>query len=510
MAISPLTAQLATRERSLDFSALGQWLPNPDPILKAQGKDIAVYRDLRGDALVGACIRRRKSAVKALEWGLDRGQAASRTAKAIEAMLAGLDLERIIGQILEATLYGYQPMEVQWTRVGGLWVPADVQAKPPEWFCFDADNALRFKTRASPLMGELLPDYKFLLPRQDPTYQNPYGFADLSLCFWPLVFKKGGMKFWLAFAEKFGSAFSVGKLPRSATSEERAELLDSLEALIQDGVATIPDDGSVELVEMAGKSASADLYEKLVLHCRGEIAIALLGQNQTTEATSNKASASAGLQVGEDLRDGDAKIVAACVNELIGWVCQLNWPGQAVPVWSLWDQEAQDQLQAARDKSNFDAGARFTNAYWQRAYGYQDGDLAAPAASPALLPPPLGEGRGGGLPAPAFAESPAVIAAAPSVIPALSRNPSPDPAQLETDTLMTAAAPEWSGLLDQIETLVASAPDTAQLQQSLLQAYGGLDSAQLVKLMAAGLALAELKGMDAARSEAQSSVKGQR
>ena len=244
---SPLTDQLATRERSLDFAALGQWLPNPDPILKAQGKDIAVYRDLRGDALIGACIRRRKSAVKSLEWGLDRGQAASRTAKAVEAMLAELDLERIIGQILEATLYGYQPMEVQWQRVGGLLVPVDVQAKPPEWFCFDADNALRFKTRSNPMLGELLPERKFLLPRQDATYQNPYGFADLSLCFWPLVFKKGGMKFWLAFAEKFGSAFSVGKLPRSASNEERAQLLDSLAALIQDGVATIPDDGSVEL-----------------------------------------------------------------------------------------------------------------------------------------------------------------------------------------------------------------------------------------------------------------------
>ena len=105
---------------------------------------------------MGACIRRRKSAVKALEWGLDRGQAASRTAKSIEAMLAGLDLERIIGQIMEATLYGYQPMEVSWQRVGGLWTPVDVQAKPPEWFCFDADNQLRFKSQAAPLLGELL------------------------------------------------------------------------------------------------------------------------------------------------------------------------------------------------------------------------------------------------------------------------------------------------------------------------------------------------------------------
>ena len=474
-----LTTELATRDRSVDFSALGLWLPNPDPVLKAQGKDIAVYRELRGDALVGACIRRRKAAVKALDWGLDRGQATSRTAKAVQDMLDGLDLERIIGQILDATLYGYQPMEVAWQAVGGLVVPVDVQAKPPEWFCFDTEGALRFKSRAEPLLGELLPERKFLLPRQDPTYQNPYGFPDLSLCFWPLTFKKGGMTFWLNFAEKFGSAFSVGKLPRTAGDEDRAELLTSLEELIQNGVATIPDDGSVELIEMAGKSASADLYERLVLHCRGEIAIALLGQNQTTEASANKASAGAGLEVTRDLRDGDAKLVASAMNQLVRWMVELNWGGPA-PVWSLWDQEAQDELQAARDKSNHAAGARFTNAYWQRAYGYQASDLAAPMSA---LSPPLGEGRGGGHPAPAFAEQPL------------------DPLQDDTDTLARVADGAWGQLLGGIEALVSRATSTAQLQQALLQAYGGLDSDELVKLMAAALALAELRGMDAARQE---------
>ena len=474
-----LTDPLATRQRSLDFAALGQWLPNPDPILKAQGKDISVYRGLRGDALVGACIRRRKSAVKALEWSLDRGQAASRTAKAIEAMLAGLDMERLIGQILEATLYGYQPLEVQWQRVAGLWTPVDVQAKPPEWFCFDADNQLRFKSQAAPLLGELLPERKFLLPRQDPTYQNPYGFADLSLCFWPLTFKKGGLKFWLAFAEKFGSAFAVGKLPRSASNEERTALLDSLEDLIQDGVATIPDDGSIELVEMAGKSASADLYERLVLHCRGEIAIALLGQNQTTEASANRASASAGLKVAQDLRDGDAAIVMACINQLIDWVCELNWPGATAPVWSLWDQEAQDVLQAARDKSNYEAGARYSNAYFERAYGYQSGDLL-PGAAP---------------------DTPAAVPQPPVSFAQASLEQALDPLQPQVDTLMAASAPTWSALVAQLQTLVDQAPSVAQLQQSLTQAYGALDSGELVKLMSAALALAELKGMDAAQGE---------
>ena len=212
-----LSDHIAQRGRSIDFTALGFSLPNPDPILLARGGRIEVYRELRYDAHVGGCIRRRKSAVKSLEWGVDRGQSPSRIAKGIEAMLADLDLERLIGEAMDAVLYGYQPMEILWQKAGSLVVPGQILGKPPEWFHFNAENQLRFKTRENPFHGEEIPPMKFLLPRQDATYQNPYGFADLSMCFWPIVFKKGGVKFWLSFIEKFGSAFSVGKLPRGAT-----------------------------------------------------------------------------------------------------------------------------------------------------------------------------------------------------------------------------------------------------------------------------------------------------
>ena len=474
---TPITDHLATRNKSIDFTAFGMLLPNPDPILKAQGKDISVYRDMRVDSHIGGCIRRRKAAVQALEWGLDRGKARSRTAKAVQAMLDQLKLGRIIGQMQECTLYGYQPMEVMWEQRDGLFMPTNLLAKPPEWFRFDPDNQLRFRTRSNPIVGELLPARKFLIPRQDPTYNNPYGFADLSMCFWPLLFKKNSLKFWLAFTEKFGSAFSVGKLPRGSTDKERQALLDSLEALIQNGVATIPDDGSVELVEMAGKGASADLYEKLVMHCRSDIAIALLGQNQSTEATANKASATAGLKVTDDLRDGDAGIIAEAINELITWFCQVNMGDIEVPVFSFWDQEAQDELQAQRDKSNYDSGARFTNAYFMRAYGYQEGDLQTMGAAGPLV------GTN-----PAFAE-PGLAAGS-------------NPTQTETDTLVNGTAPDWNGMADRLQVLVNKATSTAELQKVLVQAYGDLDSDALVKLMAAAMALAELKGLDAARPEA--------
>ncbi len=380
-----LSDQIATRGRSIDFYGLGMYLPNPDPVLKALGKDIKVYRELRADAHVGGCIRRRKAAVKALEWGLDRDKAKSRVAKSIEAIFADLDLSRIITEMLDAVLYGYQPMEVIWGKVGGYLVPVDVVGKPADWFLYSPENELRFRSRQAQLQGEELPPRKFLVPRQDPSYHNPYGFADLSMCFWPTTFKKGGLKFWVQFTEKYGAPWVIGKHPRSASDAETNQLLDRLEDMVQDAVAVIPDDSSVDIKEAAGKTGSTEVYERLLHFCRSEVSIALLGQNQTTEATANRASAQAGLEVTRDIRDGDKAIVQEAFNTLIRWVCELNFNDGARPVFEMWEQQEVDKVLAERDEKLVRAGAKLTPAYFKRAYSLQDGDLeeAAQPATPA-------------------------------------------------------------------------------------------------------------------------------
>lgn len=374
--VKSLSEHIATRGRSIDFHSLGMYLPNPDPVLKTLGKDIKVYRELRADAHVGGCIRRRKAAVKALEWGIDREKAKSRVARSIESVFADLDLSRIITEMLDAVLYGYQPMEVMWDRVGGLWVPVDVVGKPADWFVYDEDNQLRMRTRQHPIRGEELPPRKFLVPRQDASYDNPYGFADLSMCFWPTTFKKGGLKFWVQFTEKYGAPWVIGKHPRSSSDAETNLLLDRLEEMVQDAVAVIPDDSSVEIKEAAGKSGSTEVYESLLHFCRSEVAIALLGQNQTTEASSNRASAQAGLEVTRDIRDGDKAIVQEALNTLIRWMCELNFNGAERPVFGMWEQQEVDKALAERDERLVRAGAMLTPAYFKRAYNLQDGDLA--------------------------------------------------------------------------------------------------------------------------------------
>lgn len=137
-----LSEQIASGDRSMDFYGLGMYLPNPDPILKAQGKDVRIYRELRTDPLVGGCIRRRKAAVKTLERGVDRGNASVQVFSFIRDMLTDMDMSRIIGEMTDALLYGYQPCEVMWQRSETSWHVVDIVGKPADWFQFDTDNRL--------------------------------------------------------------------------------------------------------------------------------------------------------------------------------------------------------------------------------------------------------------------------------------------------------------------------------------------------------------------------------
>jgi len=141
----------------------------------------------------------------------------------------------------------------------------------------------------------------------------------------------------------------------------------------------------------------------------------------------------------------------------------------------MWDQESRDKLQADRDKSNYEAGARFTNAYWQRSYGYIEGDLAPDTDQVAPVPAATFA---------SFADS----------------STATNPTKSQTDLLMEATKPSLDFMIGSIQALVNRSDSFLQVQQELVKAYASLDSSDLEKIMTAAFALAELKGMVDAQS----------
>ena len=61
---SKITDEIATRKRALNFYTLANILPDPDIVLRKQGKDITIYKELLCDSHVYACVQSRKSGVE--------------------------------------------------------------------------------------------------------------------------------------------------------------------------------------------------------------------------------------------------------------------------------------------------------------------------------------------------------------------------------------------------------------------------------------------------------------
>lgn len=377
-----LISEIATRARSIDYWAFGYYLPNPDPILKRMGKDISVYRELLSDGQVRSGVRRRKAAIKGLTWRITTTNN-EKVDEQIYQIFNRLPMNNLITEMLNAALYGYHISEVIWAKEGELFVPTEIIGKKPEWFMFDDENLLRFRTKENWADGELLPDDKFLLTTQEATQDNPYGLGDLSLCFWAATFKKGGFKYWLEFTEKYGSPWLIGKHPRQAHNTDKERLADALEGMISSAIAVIPEDSSVEIKEPAGKSASTDAFEKFLNFCKAEINIALLGQNQTTEQESNRASAQAGLEVMEDIRSDDQAMIEATFNTLLQWIVKYNFAVEQLPKFEFYEQEEINTDQVERDSKLHAMGVRFSKSYFEREYGFEAGDIEVQAVEKA-------------------------------------------------------------------------------------------------------------------------------
>ena len=371
-----LSEEIATRKRSLNYYSLAMsYLPDPDIVLKKQGKDMKVYKELLCDSHVFACVQSRKAGVLSLEWEINRGLDKDETAEKVIETIKKLDIYKLINDILDATLFGFQPIEIIWGRVDNLVLPIELKAKPSEWFCFDDENQLKFRTKEH-YFGEELPPKKFLCPQANPSYENPYGERTLSRVFWPVTFKKGGLKFWVIFTEKYGIPHLIGKHPRGASEEETDRLAGLLEQMVQDAIAVIPDDSSVEIQE-ANKSSSAEIFEKLMDKMNAEISKAILGQTLTTEvgSTGSYAASNTHFAVRQDIIDADKKMVEKTINKLIQWIYEINFSNKDIPVFEMFEVEDIDLGLAQRDKILSETGVKFTKDYFIKNYGLEEEDF---------------------------------------------------------------------------------------------------------------------------------------
>lgn len=354
-------------------------LPNPDMVLRKTGKGIKALRELLSNGHVGTCVESRRAGVLSKKWRIEKGNCPDNEFEFWEEVLKFFDLHNFLENILQVPLFGFVCFEIKLEKNGNYIVPTKAEAKPQEWFYFKQNGDFYFKSKSKSDGILINPDSpKIILARnRADNIINPYGEALLSRCFWNVVFINGGMKFWMKFIEKYGMPFAIGKYDRSTADEEKQTLFSTLKRMVQDAIAVIPNDSSVELMEASGKTGSSEVYEAIITKCEKNIAKVILGQTLTTDIGSSGSYAASNThqQVREDLIASDVRLCEKTVQEFINKIHSLNFSDCNAPIFRIYDEEQIDQTLAERDNKLKTLGVKFNKSYIQKAYGLSEEDF---------------------------------------------------------------------------------------------------------------------------------------
>jgi phage gp29-like protein len=371
--------QFATRSRVNDFIRLMRTLPDPDPVLRKMGRGITALQELLTDSHLESVWSVRCAATSGAEWFMAAGDDSAGAQDAAEAFakeLSGLDVPRIIEEMMDAVAFGYSPLEVLWTTKEGHWGIGNIVGKPPQWFEFNQDNRLILKTGVHGT--EELPENRFLLVQHRPSYANPYGVKVFSKCFWPVTFKKNGFRWWTVFVEKYGGAFMYGKYPANAGEQFKNELLSALEKMIADAVAIAPEGSEITITSASDKRGGSDVHSAYIRMANAEISKAVLGQTLTTEIgdVGSYAAAQAHNEVREHLAAADRRRISAAFNRLAAVYTFYNFGGEAVPpLFTFVKDEDLQSDRVERDVKLHQIGWRPNKAYISREYGIPEEDF---------------------------------------------------------------------------------------------------------------------------------------
>ena len=380
-----LGTELLKNVDMLYFKGLYNILPNPDPLLKKLGKQEEAYEELLNDPHLYGIIQSRFAGTLGQTWEIYQEEASNELFEFTVELFDKIDINNLQGQILDAVLYGYNPIEIIW-GYDGFYKPKTFLAKPRSWFKFDFENKLMYRDATNIWEYKLAPEYKFLISQHQATYINPYGVPLLAKVYWNVMFIKDGKKFWIVFTEKYGMPWVLGKYDTTLKEKDDSEIetlenefLAVLEKMAKDGILVYPS-GTDVTVQQGGTTASVDIYERLIDSCHKENATLILGHPGAAISTPGElGNASTASQVRQDIIKSDMMLCSQAMNELIQWICKLNFNEVNYPSFLYVEKTSVDLQLAQRDATLAPvmqaSKLMLSKDYFVREHGYTEEDF---------------------------------------------------------------------------------------------------------------------------------------
>lgn len=347
-----------------------------DTVLREKGsvENLKIYKELLRDDQVASTYQQRRLAVTSKEWHVDPGaEDATSTAAAeeLKRQLEALNWDDVTDKMLFASFFGWSVGEIIW-REGAQYVEFDrIVVRARERFRFGWSGALYLNTLRDGYVQ--MPERKFWTISTGADHSDePYGLGLAHALYWPVFFKRNGVKFWLTFLERFGQPTALAKMPAAAIMDEqqKTQALEMLRNIATDAGVLVPDTVvSVELLE-ATRSGTAD-YGALRDAMDAAIAKIVLSQTMTTDNGSSRSQSETHKSVRDEVVKADADLV--CESFMRGpakWWTEWNFPGAAIPkVYRNVEPPEDLNARAERDAKVFSLGYEPTEEYITETYG---------------------------------------------------------------------------------------------------------------------------------------------
>lgn len=365
---------------------------NPDTVLASRGISLDVYDELLRDDQVRSTLQQRRTAVTGTEWTVEPGGDTpldQEAADFIREQLSRLEFDDRTDKMLYGIFYGWAVAECMWGLDGNRITLDALRVRERDRFGFNHRGDLMLITAQRP-QGVPMPPRKFWTFTAGASHDdNHYGLGLAHSLYWPVFFKRNGIKFWLIFLEKFGMPTALAKLPPGQYDQvaERNKALVALRQIQTDAGVVIPDSMVVELVE-AARSGTAD-YDGLRSAMDAAIAKVVLSQTMTTDNGSSLSQAQVHAGVAEAVVKSDADLICSSfARGPIRWLVEWNFPGAAIPrVWRVTSPPEDLNARAERDGKVAALGYEPTEDYIAETYGPGWRKKEAPAMPPPAFGP---------------------------------------------------------------------------------------------------------------------------
>lgn len=475
-----LNREIATTDDGIDITRgfIGPLLMPYDPVLRNRGAgDLQIYEQVFSDPEVKSTFSQRQLAVTQYEWQVDAASASSidkSAADFIRDQVQALAWDDITAKMLFGVFYGYSAAELIYAVDGSRVVIDKLKVRNRRRFRFGKEGDLRLLTMQNMYEGiPALSPYFWHFCTGADNDDEPYGVGLAHWLYWPVLFKRNGLKFWLIFLEKFAAPTAIGKYPAgTATDLEKTRLLQALRAISTDSGIIIPDGMVIELLE-AQRSGTSD-YKELQDQMDAMIQKVVLGQTASTQGTPGKLGNDE-LQgdVRADIIKADADLVCESFNlGPVRWLTEWNFPGAKPPrVYRVTEEPEDLNTRAERDGKVKELGFKPSLKYVQETYGGEWTEAKVEPIEPGTDPLRPGQARA------EFAEGDAADAPARMV------------AQL--DRAIAPGAKKW---IEQIRKLVERADSLETLRAELLKLSRDMTIDEYADVMATALTAAALSG----------------